>query len=165
MTRPTSLFFAVFGALSLALTAVSATAKLDHATFPEATMIFTKCLAPLSSVFGVDMFHTPEPACSAEEFSSFAGDDLMKMNGKQIGSLPPTYFESLKSEQAAHLKAPFINQLAKEQAMAFTKEAADALPKDSRKVLNKIKNKPGPVARGIILGLSAVTAFIIFKYS
>lgn len=165
MARPSSLFFALFGILSLALITVSATGKLENVAFPDATMFFTKCFAPLSSVFSVGMFHKPEPVCSAEEFSSYAGYDLMKLDGKQIGSLPPSYFESLKIGQATQLGAPFINRLGKEQAMAFTKEAEAALPRDSRKVLNKIKKKPGPVARGIILALSGVTAFIIFKYS
>lgn len=89
----------------------------------------------------------------------------MKLDGKQISSLPASYFESLKLEQAAPLSPGFITQLQREQALAFPKEAADVLNSKSRKMLKKIKNKPGPVARAVIMLVSALTAFVIFKYS
>ena len=128
-----------------------------------ASSIISKCLAPLSSI----VFSKPyeQPICSAEEFSSFNVEDLMKLGKKQIRSLPPNYFESLKIEQAAALSATFINNLNKEQAMAVPKSIEEALPSASRKLLNKIKKQPGPMARAVIMTLSALTAFIIFKYS
>ena len=148
--------------LSFALIAASTAEKSDGMAFPGATVLFTKCLAPFNSA----KFNLPTPPiCSAEEFYSYDGNDLMRMDGKQIGSLPPSYFESLRIEQASRLEASFIRKLGKEQALAFTMEAESALPANSRKVLKKIKKKPGPVARAIIMGLSAATAFIIFKYS
>lgn len=105
------------------------------------------------------------PVCTAEEFSAYTAETLMKMNSKQINSLPASYFESLKIEQAAPLSPSFITQLHKDQAMAFSSEVASVLPKNSLKILNKIKKRPGPIARAVIMSLSAITAYVIFKYS
>lgn len=128
---------------------------------PSTPSILSKCLAPFASYF----WKPSEPFCSVKEFSGYSAEQLMKLNGKQLASLPSNYFESLKIEQAAPLSPGFITQLQKDQAKAFPKEAADVLHPKSRKILNKIKRKPGPIARAIIMSLSAVTAFIIFKYS
>lgn len=161
--RPTSLLFGILLGISVL---VSGTEKSESFTFPEATLLFQTCLAPLKSVLNGAIFaKVDEPVCSAQEFSVFGGDELMKMDGSQINSIPPSYFESIKSNQVTRIETSFINQLGKEQAMAFSKDAVKALPVDSRKLLNKIKKRPGPVARGIILALSALTAFIIYKYS
>ena len=167
LMAPRPISFSQLFLCSIALVAVvSGAGKSDGtkmAAFPDATMLFTKCLAPLKSVFSLTEFRESEPVCSAEEFSTFNGAELMNL--KDISSLPPSYFESLRSEQASQLTSSFINQLGKEQALAFPREAIVALPANSRKLLNKIKRKPGPVARAVIMGFSAVTAFIIFKYS
>lgn len=146
---------------------IFATNKVNDVSSPAgidaASSIITKCLAPLSSM----VFSKPyeQPICSIQEFSSFSAEKLMKLDKTQIRSLPPSYFKSLKIEQAMPLSATFISTLNKEQAMAFPESIEEALPKTTRKLLNKIKRKPGPFARAVIMTLSALTAFIIFKYS
>lgn len=167
MARPASgLVFFITLMSSLILT-VYATNKIQDITTPiginAASSIIAKCLAPLSSA----VFGKPElqPACSVEEFSSYSAEALMQLDEKQINSLPPSYFESLKIEQAIPLSPTFIKNLGKEQAMAVPKSVEDALSAKSRKILKKIKRQPGPIARAIIMTLSGFTAFVIFKYS
>ena len=160
MARAFIILVGICGVLSMVLATAE---KSETVAFPSATMLFTKCLAPLKSLFSVS--GVIAPVCSAKEFSAYGGGELMAMDGKQIGSLLPSYFESLRSEQAAQLGASFINQLGKDQALAFSKTAEAALPANARKLLKKIKKRPGPVARVVIMSLSAITAFIIFKYS
>lgn len=148
--------------LILAVTSSMVAGKLEIINpAPGTPSLFAKCLAPLASYF----WKPSEPVCSINEFTNYSADDLMKLDGKQISSLPASYFESLKLEQAAPLSPGFITQLQREQALAFPKEAADVLNSKSRKMLKKIKNKPGPVARAVIMLVSALTAFVIFKYS
>ena len=164
--RLASLLIIVALASTLILS-VFASNKLQEVPLPVGingpSSIISKCLAPLSSI----IFGKPElqPVCSAEEFSGYSAEELMQLNGKEIKSLPPSYFESLKIDQAIPLSPTFINNLKKEQAMAFSKSAEKVLPEKSRKLLKKIKRKPGPIARAVIMILSALTAFLIFKYS
>lgn len=152
---------------STLILSVFASNKLQEVPLPIGingpASIISKCLAP----FSLMIFGKPElqPICSAEAFSDYSAEELMQLNGIQIKSLPPSYFESLKIEQAIPLSPTFINNLEKKQAMAFSKSAEKVLPHKSRKLLQKIKRKPGPVARAVIMTLSALTAFLIFKYS
>lgn len=153
---------------ALAILSVFAAGKLEDISSPGsinvASTLISKCLAPFATVF-TQKAPKEQPVCSAEEFRSFSTEDLLKLGPKQICSLPPRYFESLRSDQAAQLPVQFIGNLGKEQVAAFSKEAVHALPIHSRKLLQKIKTRPGPIARAIIMTLSALTAFIIFKYS
>mgnify|MGYP001809725729 CR=1 FL=1 len=159
------LFFAAFtGTL---IFPVFAATKLEEIPAPGglnvASSIFSRCLAPLSSlILGKSEM---QPICSANEFSGYSGEEMMKLDGKEIKSLPASYFASLKIAQAAPLSPTFIGHLNKDQAMAFPKTAEEALSDKSRKILQKIKRKPGPTARAAIMALSALTAFLVFKYS
>jgi hypothetical protein len=164
--RAKILLFAFAFASSLILS-VFASKKLDDVTHPvgfnTASSIISKCLAPFSSVlFGQSNI---QPICSAKEFSGYSAEELMKFDVKQIKSLPPSYFKYLKIEQAIPLSPTFINNLEKDQAIAFAKNVEDALPDKSRKLLQKIKRRPGPIARAIIMTLSALIAYLVFKYS
>ena len=157
------LLFCSFLIILVALVSL-ASAKLETKVNPVPS-ILAKCLAPLSSLSWMTERPKTLPFCSAEEFKSYPAEKLMKMDSKQISSLPASYFESLRIDQAAPLSPRFITQLHKEQAMAIPREIAQVLPQKSRKALKKIKNKPGPIARAVLMGLSGIAAFVIFKYS
>jgi hypothetical protein len=158
----------VFILSALAMLSVFATGKLENISSPGsanmASALLTKCLAPFATVF-TNTAVEKQPFCNAEEFKGLNSEELLKLGPHQISALPSRYFESLRVDQLSELSVQFIGQLGKEQAMAFSKEAIDALPANSRKLLQKIKTRPGPMARAVIMLLSAFTAFIIFKYS
>lgn len=162
-------FFLLFVAAlaNTLILSVFAANKLEEVAPPVginvASSIISKCLAPISSII-FSQSDLP-PICSANQFSGYSAEELMKLDGKQIKSLPASYFESLKIEQAIPLSPTFINNLKKDQAMAFSKNVEQALSDKSRKLLQKIKRKPGPIARTVIMTLSALTAFLVFKYS
>lgn len=151
-----------FGILS-----VFAGNKFEEFTSPSsASTLLNKCLAPLKTFFTVnDEEKMMQPRCSIEEFENFTLNDLLQLGPKQISSLPASYFKTLKSELATEIPVQFIGQLEKQQILAFSQETIEALPLNSRKLLQKIKSKPGPLARAIIMFLSAITAIVIFKFS
>lgn len=154
---------ALLNNLFLAAFASTKFQDIDISSPVIASSIISKCLAPLSKVlFGETQ---TQPVCSVKEFTRYSAETLMQLNQKQINSLPPGYFKHLKIEQASLLSPSFIGNLKKEQAMSFPSEMEKVLPEKSRKLLGKIKNKPGPIARAVIMTLSAFTAFIVFKYS
>lgn len=130
-------------------------------------MDVSRCLAPITAKFPFSFSSNSaaQKMCTLEEFSGFAPDKLVKLDSAQVASLPPSYFESLHREQATFLTPEFIAKMNREQANAVSHEAEKAMSDKCRKMLKQIKSKPGPLARGIILSLSALLAYIIFRYS
>lgn len=156
----------------VAVLAVAGVAAVDSVNkYPQFNtgLDVIKCMVPLTSswLFSKMMPENEktQKVCTPAEFKGFSAQELMQMDTKQVKSLPPSHFESLRTEQAKSLTPAFLRRLNRHQLLAFSQKAEAAMSEDCRKILKQIKKAPGPMARGIILTLSGLTAYILFKYS